>query len=117
MKYAFIEAHRLEHGISILCAILGVARSGFYAWVHQPLSDRAKEDERLLELIRASWVASGGIYGSPRVFRDLQEAGERVSRKRVARIMREHKIRAVRGGKRLGGFPKDFSSIIHVQGH
>ena len=67
-----------------MCRILGVARSGFYAWVQRPLSDRAIEDERLLEMIRESYAASGGIYGSPRVFLDLREAGERVGRKRVA---------------------------------
>ena len=83
-----------------MCRVLGVARSGFYAWVQRPLSDRAIEDERLLELIRESHTASGGIYGSPRVFLDLREAGECVGRKRVARIMREHRIRAIRGYKK-----------------
>jgi putative transposase len=51
----------------------------------------------LLELIRASWFASGGIYGRPRVWGDLRESGVRCSKKRIARIMREHKIRAIRG--------------------
>jgi len=64
------------------------------------MSDRAIEDERLLELIRESYAASGRIYGSPRVFLDLREAGEQVGRKRVARIMQEHRIRAVRGYKK-----------------
>lgn len=82
-----------------MCRVLEVARSGFYAWLHRPLSDRAIEDERLLELIRASYAASGRIYGSPRVFLDLREAGERMGRHRVARIMRDHRIRAVRGYK------------------
>ena len=80
-----------------MCRILEVATSGFYAWVHQPLSPRAIEDERLLELIRESYAASGRIYGSPRVFLDLREAGERIGRKRVARIMRTHRIQAIRG--------------------
>ena len=91
-----------------MCRILGVARSGFYAWIHRPLSDRAIEDERLLELIRESYTASDGIYGSPRVFLDLREAGEQVSRKRVARIMRNHRIQAIRGYKKprhLVGLP------------
>jgi putative transposase len=82
-----------------MCRILEVAASGFYAWIHKPLSDRAIEDERLLELIRESYAASGRIYGSPRVFLDLREAGERVGRKRVARIMRTQRIRAIRGYK------------------
>jgi putative transposase len=100
VKYAFIEAHRHEHGIKTMCRVLKVCRSGFYAWVHQPDSNHAVKDRQLLELIRASWEASGGIYGSPRVHRDLMEAGERISRKRVARIMREQKIRAIRGYKK-----------------
>ncbi len=82
-----------------MCQILEVAASGFYSWIHRPLSDRAIEDERLLELIRESYVASGRIYGSPRVFLDLREAGEAIGRKRVARIMSNHGIRAIRGYK------------------
>ncbi len=100
MKYAFIEAHRHVHRIATMCRVLGVARSGFYAWVHRPLSDQALDNLRLLELIRASWIASGGIYGSPRVVRDLREAGETMGENRVARLMKEHKIRAIRGYKR-----------------
>lgn len=82
-----------------MCRVLRVARGGFYAWVHRPLSDRAIEDERLVEIIRTSHAASGGIYGSPRVFLDLREAGECVGRNRVARIMRDHHIRADRDCK------------------
>lgn len=93
-----------------MCRILGVARSGFYAWLRRPLSDRAIEDERLLDLIRESYTASGEIYGSPRVFLDLREAGEQVSRKRVARIMRKHRIQAVRGYKK----PRHLVSVPSV---
>ena len=82
-----------------MCHVLEVTRSGFYAWLHKPLSDRAIEDQRLLQLIRSSYVASHGIYGSPRVFLDLREVGETCGRHRVARIMREHCIKAVRGYK------------------
>lgn len=59
-----------------MCRVLQVARSGFYQWVQKPMSDRAIEDERLLVLIRDSYTASGKVYGSPRVFGDLREAGE-----------------------------------------
>lgn len=82
-----------------MCRVLQVARSGFYAWLHAPKSDRALEDERLLALITTSYRQSGGIYGSPRVFLDLREGGERIGRKRVARLMRTQKIRAIRGYK------------------
>lgn len=82
-----------------MCRILKVAPSGFYAWIHKPLSDRAIEDERLLELIRESYAASGGIYGAPRIFLDLRDAGELVGHNRVARIMKVNGIRALRGYK------------------
>jgi putative transposase len=91
-----------------MCRVLKVHRSGFYAWLAQPRSCRAKEDERLLGLVRESYLASGGIYGSPRVFHDLREAGERCGENRVARLMRVNSIRAVRGYKRprfKGGKP------------
>jgi putative transposase len=82
-----------------MCRVLKVARAGFYAWLHQPNSNRAIQDERLLGLIRDSYVASGGVYGSPRVFADLREAGEKYGKHRVERIMRNHKIKAIRGCK------------------
>lgn len=82
-----------------MCRVLDVSRSGFYQWLHQPMSDRATEDLRLLALVRASYAANGGVYGSPRVFQDLREAGERCGKNRVARLMRTHKIKALRGYK------------------
>jgi putative transposase len=82
-----------------MCRVLKVARSGFYQWLHQPLSDRAIEDRRLLVLIRASYAASSGVYGSPRIFLDLREVGETCGKHRVARIMRVNKIKALRGYK------------------
>lgn len=82
-----------------MCRVLQVSRSGFYGWLHKPLSDHAIEDERLLGVIRLSYTASGGVYGAPRVFLDLREAGETCGRHRVARIMRVHKIKALRGYK------------------
>ena len=82
-----------------MCRVLRVSRSGFYQWLHKPLSDRAIENLRLLGLIRLSYAASGGVYGAPRVFLDLREAGETCGKHRVARIMRAHKIKALRGYK------------------
>jgi len=82
-----------------MCRVLRASRSGFYQWLHQPLSNRAIEDQRLLGLIRASYAASGGVYGAPRVFLDLREVGEICGRHRVARIMRVNKIKALRGYK------------------
>jgi putative transposase len=83
-----------------MCRVLRVHRSGFYAWIKNPLSARSKEDLRLLQLIRTVYDESYGIYGSPRVLGELRESGERCGKKRVARIMRQHKIRAERGYKK-----------------
>ena len=97
MKYAFIKSHSRQFSVQALCRVLGVATSGYYAWLKQPLFRRAQEDARLLRLIRASFIASQGIYGAPRVFLDLREAGESCSKHRVARLMREHRLRALHG--------------------
>ncbi len=95
--YEFIKANRGEHSVQMMCHPPGVAPSGFYEWLKQPISDRAQEDARLLRLIRASFRASQGVYGAPRVFLDLREAGETCSKHRVTRLMRENKLRALHG--------------------
>lgn len=82
-----------------MCRVLQVARAGFYQWLHRPLSDRDINNQRLLSLIRDSYAASGGVYGAPRVYADLREAGEGCGKNRVARLMRIHKIKALRGYK------------------
>jgi putative transposase len=95
--YQFIEAHRREYPVQTMCRVLEVAPSGYYEWLQNPISNRARENARLLRLIRASFVASRGIYGAPRVFLDLREAGETCSKHRVERLMRENGLRALHG--------------------
>jgi len=79
--------------------MLNVTRSGFYAWRSKPESHRSRENRRLLGLIKESFEASQGIYGSPRVFCNLRELGETCGAHRVARIMQDSKIAAHRGYK------------------
>ena len=95
--YAFIKTHRKQYSVQSLCRILGVAQSGYYKWLDQPLSKRTQEDARLIRLITASFTASHGIYGAPRVFLDLRDAGETCSKHRVERLMRDNKLRALHG--------------------
>lgn len=95
--YQFIKDNRSEHSVEIMCQLLEVSRSGYYAWLAKPMSDRARDDVRLLRLIRASFKASHGIYGAPRIFLDLREAGETCSKHRVARLMRVNNIKALHG--------------------
>ena len=83
-----------------MCRVLKINRSGFYAWLKQPLSNQTIEDNRLLKQIKEFYVASGGTYGSPWIHRDLREAGESCSVHRVAKIMRQNKLKAQIGYKR-----------------
>jgi putative transposase len=80
--------------------LLEVSRTGFYYWQRKPISACEKENRRILQLIKDSHEASGGVYGSPRIHLDLREMGELVNRKRVAKIMRDNGIRAVYGYKK-----------------
>jgi putative transposase len=95
--YEFVKAHRDKYSVQIMCRVLGVAPSGYYEWRQRPISNRTQEDARLLRLIRASFIASQGVYGAPRVFLDLREAGETCSKHRVARLMRVNHLRALHG--------------------
>jgi len=95
--YEFIKSNQRQFGVQVLCRVLGIAPSGYYAWLKKPVSQHGLEDARLLRLIRASYTASQGVYGAPRVFLDLREAGEGCSKHRVARLMREAGLRALHG--------------------
>ena len=85
LKYAFIK-HLLADDYSIrrLCQTLKVHPSGYYAWLSEPKSARAKDDQRLLGLIKHSWLESGGVYGYRKIHDDLREVGESCGRHRVA---------------------------------
>ena len=100
MKYAFIQSHRTEFRLASMCRVLKVHRSGFYAWLHEPLSARAKANVVLTAKIKGFYDQSMGIYGSPRIFCDLREAGVACGENLVARLMRAAQIKSVRGYKR-----------------
>ena len=61
--YEFIKTHQHQYNVRTMCRLLGVAPSGYYAWLREPVSTRAQDDARLLRLIRASFRASHGING------------------------------------------------------
>ncbi|WP_217448703.1 IS3 family transposase [Scandinavium goeteborgense] len=108
LKYRFINEHRTVWGVMTMCRVLNVARAGFYAWLHNPVSARDKDNQRLLMLIRDSYSLSGGVYGYRRVHGDLNEIGETCGKNRVGRIMQLNLIKAVRGYKaprRIAGRP------------
>jgi putative transposase len=76
-----------------MCHLLGVSPSGYYAWSHRCASQQAQANAELLARIRAIHERSRGTYGAPRIQAELQACGELVSRKRVARLMREAGLR------------------------
>ena len=83
-----MQQHRLEFPLCLMCRVLQVSRSAYYAWIKRPLSERVQTDKRLTHMIRAVQEQSRGIYGSPRVHQALRSQGIRTSRKRVERLMR-----------------------------
>ncbi len=89
MRFRFVEAEKANYPIRLMCRCLAVSRSGYYAWRKRPTSARARQDAQLGVEIAASHAESRRTYGSPRVLRDLRAKGLWVSRKRVARLMRE----------------------------
>jgi putative transposase len=88
VKYAFIQAHQAEFPISLLCRVLKIARSGYYKWLTQPVSERERVNAALTAAIQAAHAASRRTYGSPRVYRELKAQGIACGRQRVARLMR-----------------------------
>ena len=90
-----MKASQADFAVCTMCRMLKVSRSGYYAWLQQPVSNRAREDAALTERIRAIHGASHGNYGSPNIQAELRAAGTRVGRKRVARLMRKACIRGV----------------------
>jgi transposase InsO family protein len=84
----FMRDHVADFPVSVMCEVLGVSRSGYYAWASRAESARAAADRALAAEIRAAHTASRGRYGSPRVHAELRARGRRVGRKRVARLMR-----------------------------
>ena len=87
-RYRFVEREKGRFHFTILCRVLGVSPSGYRAWARGPATGRATADAALLAAIRAIHAASRGTYGAPRVHAALRAEGWRVSRKRVARLMR-----------------------------
>ncbi len=84
-----MRAHQAEFRIATMARVLGVSRSGYYAWLKRPPSAREKSDSALAERVRAIHERSRGTYGAPRIRAELAEEGFPVSRKRIARVMRE----------------------------
>jgi putative transposase len=87
-RFAFVDREKALYPVNLLCRLLTVSRSGYYAWASRAPSKRALADEVLTEQIKGFYDASRKTYGAPRIWLDLNDAGAHVGRKRVARLMR-----------------------------
>jgi putative transposase len=88
VRYACIRRHQGAYAVALMCRVLKVSPSGYYAWGRRPASVRARADARLTTEIRVAHATSRRTYGSPRVHAELRAHGVRCGRKRVARLMR-----------------------------
>jgi transposase InsO family protein len=94
VKHVFIRDHREEFDVSVMCDVLGVTDSGFYAWLKRPESARARRARELTEEIRVVHQENRRVYGSIKVQQALLRRGRKVNRKTVARLMQAAGIRA-----------------------
>ena len=91
MRFEFIRAEKARFPVRLMCRLLEVSRSGFYAWLKRRDSLELN-DRRLLQLIREIFAQSRETYGSPRIYRELRTRGVRCDKARVERLMRENEI-------------------------
>ena len=99
LKFKFIQEHRQEFNLEIMCRVLEVNKSGYYAWRKRAESNRSKERKILTEKIKTEYATSRNTYGSRRIHACLLEHNVLCSRPRVASIMREHGLKGKRKGK------------------
>lgn len=93
--YELVRTNRPVHPVRVMARMLGVSASGFYGWCDRQLSNRQRSDAALLRRIRTIHAFSHGTYGAPRIHAGLRAQGANVSRKRVARLMREAGIAGI----------------------
>ena len=93
MRYACIDRRHNDYPVRLMCRLLDVSASGYYAWRQRPESARVERDRKLLEKISRIHQASKGVYGSPRVHAELVAEGIAVGRHKVAQLMRSARLR------------------------
>lgn len=96
MKYQFVAEHQQEYPITLMCQVLEVSVSGYYAWCKRPVSAHQREDARLAAAIQTIFLENRQVYGSPRIHAALQARGMRCGRKRVVRLMQALGLQAKR---------------------
>jgi len=101
VKFAFVAKHRGIWPVALICEALGVSRSGFYAWLTRPPSDRSRRDEVLTREVRRSFLDSDRTYGARRVWHDVLAAGLSCGLHAIERLMRGNALKARPRRRRL----------------
>ena len=94
MRFQFIDEHRDEFAVRRMCKELNVSSSGYYAWCKRPASAREMANQELYQKIKVVYNDNRGVYGSPRIYRELKDQGVACSENRIARLMRLRSLRA-----------------------
>jgi transposase InsO family protein len=94
MRFRFIEDHRDQFPVTRMCKVLAVSPSGYYAWHQRPPSAREMANRELYNKIEVVYNDNHGVYGSPRIYRELKDQGVVCSENRVARVMRLRDLQA-----------------------
>ncbi|WP_409219599.1 IS3 family transposase [Escherichia coli] len=94
LRYAFIRDNTCCWPVRLLCRVLDVHPSGFYAWLQQPHSQRHQADLRLTGQIKQFWLESGCVYGYRKIHLDLRDSGQQCGVNRVWRLMKRVGIKA-----------------------
>jgi transposase InsO family protein len=102
-RFQFVADHQARYGVKRLCQILKIARSSFYYWRSTAETRAARDaaDAALAARIRVVHAAHDGTYGAPRIAAELHDDGQRVNRKKVARVMRRYRIQGLRLRRRV----------------
>ena len=101
MKYSFVARHQGRYPVRRICALLGISRSGYYAWRKRKPSQREHDKQILIHHIRGAYKRSRKIYGSPRVYAQLKKQGIACNLKTVAKYMRQEGLKGQRKYRRI----------------
>jgi len=128
MRFRFIEERRDKFPVTRMCKVLAVSSSGYYAWRQRPPSAREMASQELYKKIEVVYNDSHGVYGSPRIYRELKDQGVACSENRIARLMRLRGLQAKQNKrfktttKRNKAHPaapnllkRDFTTIIRIR--
>jgi putative transposase len=110
--YKLIDAEKACFPVAVLCKVLSVSRSGYYAWRDRPPSKRSQQDAALIAKIYEIHRRSRQTYGSPRIHAELRAVGVRCGRKRVARLMRKEGLRGCIRGRRKRTTRRDRCAVL-----